>query len=547
MPEDKKQDKKSGKIRRPGSGMKSPGRTHSPKRTGTAERFQRTSSAPTTGAAANKGGLTSTSGHSATSSNNFNDSGASSDIFDMEPISTKAVKFGTSASTTARAMNTDTSEDDVFQDEPKVRFHTGHSAYSSMTASHSARTSSSGSDTGNANNKNGSTFLAARADRDLRHVDQSVNIMSGDDGMDDSFVQSAVRKQQRNRGRTKRGSVMEIFFGDSGGSTRVNRKSMMAIDLGPDPTKRVARKSIFQALTGSGPTDKNGALVEEPFCMRMQECCDSTWHVFTEVLCSKYCWLLVLICLVFVGVTFALQDSQNVATSTHVAPATSPPAASVAPETPAATGPTTEEQQAALQAKLLEFEISTKADLDNPASNAAKAVEWMTQYDPASVTIRETPVDELLERYTLATFFFATHDGVLPSDMNTTTTTAVDTEESKRQRRRRRLPSKNPGWMTTTTRGTTGGWLTAKPVCDWPGIECAGAERHNAGRVIAMNLTHAGLTGTLPHELFKGLHHLLELDLSHNLMQGSIAFDATNGLKNLKYLLLHDNGMGVYT
>jgi hypothetical protein len=79
-------------------------------------------------------------------------------------------------------------------------------------------------------------------------------------------------------------------------------------------------------------------------------------------------------------------------------------------------------------------------------------------------------------------------------------------------------------------------WMSSKSSCDWGGVRC------EKGRLVELNCTRAGLAGTLPREIM-ALTDLLELDLSHNLFQGTIP--TQGGLPRLKYLLMHDNGKAI--
>ncbi|XP_031285373.1 LRR receptor-like serine/threonine-protein kinase EFR [Pistacia vera] len=73
-------------------------------------------------------------------------------------------------------------------------------------------------------------------------------------------------------------------------------------------------------------------------------------------------------------------------------------------------------------------------------------------------------------------------------------------------------------------------WSTSSSVCEWIGIRCG--FRHH--RVTALNISHLGLTGTLPSQL-GNLSFLATIDIKNNSFYGSLPEELTQ-LRRLKYL-----------
>jgi len=200
---------------------------------------------------------------------------------------------------------------------------------------------------------------------------------------------------------------------------------------------------------------------------------------------------------------------------------------------------------------ILDQEISTQSDITNVESAPAKALRWISEEDEASLgskfpgyddfdTSEEMVVAErqLIERYSLAVFYFAMQQGV------------EDAEEGQRLRRRHRH-SRNLADATEEEKANwaefDSGWTRPSHVCTWPGVQCNGDKE-----VTEIKLTKSFLRGSLPREIFRGagLPQLVVLDLSSNQLAGylpkigtskSSLSGATPPANNLQSLSLQDN------
>ena len=94
--------------------------------------------------------------------------------------------------------------------------------------------------------------------------------------------------------------------------------------------------------------------------------------------------------------------------------------------------------------------------------------------------------------------------------------------------------------MSWTTDTVDNGWVSHKHECNWYGVKCG---NFMLGRkVLELDLGFLEVNGLLPRELGL-LESLIDLDLHGNDLQGVIPHKIMAGLKNLKYLRLHMNGM----
>ncbi len=90
-----------------------------------------------------------------------------------------------------------------------------------------------------------------------------------------------------------------------------------------------------------------------------------------------------------------------------------------------------------------------------------------------------------------------------------------------------------PNWILNK------GWMTARSMCDWAGIECSTVG--DMARVVLINLSTFGLNGTIP-ESIGNLTNLHVLDLSYNYLRGTIPKSLTN-LMSLENLVLSHNNL----
>ena len=166
-------------------------------------------------------------------------------------------------------------------------------------------------------------------------------------------------------------------------------------------------------------------------------------------------------------------------------------------------------------------------DFDNPRSSPYKALEWIVSFHVAAAeeTVASSTEDAAsdssstqhwLEMYALAVVYFATHPHATPRDA---TTLVLETPHSIQRHRPK-------DWIREAHSGTT--------VCHWEGVHCG--HRH---RVVRLNVTRSGLSGSLPAEL-AGLHRLIDLDGSGNQIAGTLPAEWSE-LSHLQRLSLVDN------
>ncbi|CAB9496474.1 STYKc [Seminavis robusta] len=209
-----------------------------------------------------------------------------------------------------------------------------------------------------------------------------------------------------------------------------------------------------------------------------------------------------------------------------------------------------QERQDALVAILQQQGITTQRLLHDTDSDAHRALLWMAHEDPMQLPIATEESSQtavLLQRFTLAAFYFATHkhhphhQPLLQLD---------DGDHNNHY---------NPHhtWHNETL------WMTDAPVCEWHGISCelveqsdwfdatlgSSASASDATRVlqeqsddnseqqqdnsppvvvldiVRIDLSKQFLQGTVPPEI-RYLSQLTALDLSHNHMTGTLPQDA---------------------
>lgn len=164
-----------------------------------------------------------------------------------------------------------------------------------------------------------------------------------------------------------------------------------------------------------------------------------------------------------------------------------------------------------------------------PADDATpqlKALAWIALYDERQVS----PDDEyLLERYALAVFWYATYEASAIADVANPPQPGTDQQYNF---------LKHDGWMTHLG------------VCSWMGIQChhlgvdKSAVRYDADHTVTyLNLTRNSVRGTIPDELWTTFVDLRVLDLSHNLLAGTIG-EEIGGWDDLEVVYLNDSKFG---
>ncbi|CAB9513341.1 expressed unknown protein [Seminavis robusta] len=148
--------------------------------------------------------------------------------------------------------------------------------------------------------------------------------------------------------------------------------------------------------------------------------------------------------------------------------------------------------------------------LDSPESPQARALSWVAGSDKYD----EYNDDQRLQRYALASFFYATY--------------AV----------RNAYVTQQVPWTTAEK------WLSEEHECDWEGITCSTPEESPTGnRVVTMiEMEEHRISGTIPLDLVLLRESLKSIVLTNNLifMEGD-AMNVFQYLENLEVLMLADN------
>jgi len=136
-------------------------------------------------------------------------------------------------------------------------------------------------------------------------------------------------------------------------------------------------------------------------------------------------------------------------------------------------------------------QMTSEDDLQDSTSPQSKALVWLKTKD---VKVASTSLETYLQRYILATFFYATT-----------------------------LSSNN--------------WMSHEDECNWYGIECDSHSMLETGQITALTLTGLNLEGSIPSEV-GFLKSLKSLDLSNNLLT---TIDDNLQLTNLETLDVSNN------
>ena len=139
---------------------------------------------------------------------------------------------------------------------------------------------------------------------------------------------------------------------------------------------------------------------------------------------------------------------------------------------------------------VLDWGFTSRQRLEDPLSPAARALDWLVYTDT-----KTNQLEAMRTRYALACLFFATQSS-----------------------------EKGHQWIEDRH------WLSSYPVCLWYGIECTN-QRNEIAAVHSINLSSNAMTGTIPPEIGMLGLGVNSLDLSYNLIGGSIPktlFSLTN-------------------
>lgn len=110
---------------------------------------------------------------------------------------------------------------------------------------------------------------------------------------------------------------------------------------------------------------------------------------------------------------------------------------------------------------------------------------------------------------------------------------AVTSDQDSLLTLKAQITSSDPSTMNIIARN----WSATTSVCNWVGVSCDSSS--NNQRVIALNISDMGLTGTIPPQL-GNLSFLVSLDISRNYFHGQLPEEMA-GLRGLRYVYLSDN------
>jgi Leucine rich repeat len=167
---------------------------------------------------------------------------------------------------------------------------------------------------------------------------------------------------------------------------------------------------------------------------------------------------------------------------------------------------------AAFESALLENSYVRPDTLHDTNSPQHRAWKWIASVDQARLSASDS---FMLERYALATLFFAT--------------AGVDGWEVE--------GSVPKAWWKDQTN-----WMSSSGYCSWYGVICVKSsddEDNENSNVLAMNLTSNGLSGHLPIEI-RWLSHLDSLDLSDNQIAAHLPSEL-GAMASLRTLVLRNN------
>ena len=150
--------------------------------------------------------------------------------------------------------------------------------------------------------------------------------------------------------------------------------------------------------------------------------------------------------------------------------------------------------------------------LTDTTTSAYHGFRWLTETDPAQL---EADDPELLGRFALATFYYATH----PDDASAHSSGETTTIDS--------------GWKNDAN------WMSKASICQWYGVDCESILGQNTQDVVHFNLTSNNVVGSIPLEL-RSLSNMAILDLSNNQLEGTIPPQVCR-MYQIAYLLLQDN------
>ena len=141
-----------------------------------------------------------------------------------------------------------------------------------------------------------------------------------------------------------------------------------------------------------------------------------------------------------------------------------------------------------------------------------QALEWLADEDERQLVVSHP---FLHERYALASFWFSTF------------------EYAKAHEGKQDDGTPLPNWNSKNN------WMTSAPICSWFGVSCQ-ESNDSDGSVDNFNVTNNGIRGYVPEEFYRGLTDVTVFDVSHNLLNGTIA-DTVGHWADLRLLYMNQN------
>jgi Leucine-rich repeat (LRR) protein len=169
------------------------------------------------------------------------------------------------------------------------------------------------------------------------------------------------------------------------------------------------------------------------------------------------------------------------------------------------------------------------ATLDDKTSPQAKALDWISNDDQMSPPLCPSDETEALQRYILASFYFATGGGNwkecnAPEDLSPAAIAAANKKCTIEATKYPIKPDRKYG---------TDAWLTPKPICDWAGLVCYNDDTDRRGTLDQIDFEDNNLSGSLIDEI-GSLQNLRFLILE----QGNIEGEIPESIGNLQLVIV---------
>ena len=193
--------------------------------------------------------------------------------------------------------------------------------------------------------------------------------------------------------------------------------------------------------------------------------------------------------------------------------------------------------------RILEHQISHASTLEDPKSPQYKALTWIVRDDPRQLDValiddeasgvsgaQLDKEEALFERYALVVFWYTTTD-----------LSVVNSRGNNRQLQEGEEEDENDYTQSDIQWTKSTDWLSASGFCQWHGIVChpdvmssnPNSHFNDDFHVAILNLTDNNIHGEVPREMFVALNKMQALDLSGNVLGGSIGTEI-GGLNELQ-------------